>query len=207
MRDTTCARKFESRFPGDGGGGLKAARLAVLLACCALLTACPPDGGALVPLAKSDGAQVVSEKFRDDALRVTRGGLTLTARGVWSVADGATSVILEIVNENAEALRVDFRRAEFVNNESGTRASLRSASDESGGNGPSFLSDETAVIAGREAKKFALEFAVKSEDGRAGVPRNFLGQTATLRLPLEMKADPPAQVEFIFDFKYAERRP
>src|SRR5205085_82788 len=102
------------------GGVRRAAALALLVACCALLTACPPEGGDLVPLAQGEG--------------------------------------------------------------------------------------------GRE-EKFVLEFKINSDDGRSGVPRNLLGQTMTLRLPVEIDSAKPSadsagasRVDFVFGFKYAEYR-
>ena len=192
------------------GGWRRAAALALLLACCALLTACPPDGGDLVPLAQGEGATLVTSDFDGDTLAVTHAGLTLRARGHWSVPDGDTSVILEAVNANAEAATIDFARGEMTTGD-GTRMSMRSVSRETGGGGPVFLSDKAAKVEGGREEKFVLEFKINSDDGRSGVPRNLLGQTMTLRLPVEIDSAKPSvdsavasRVDFVFSFKYAE---
>src|ERR1700749_2325071 len=84
-----------------------------LLAGCLLLTACPPDGGDLVPLSSGEGASVATRSFEGDTFVVTREGVTLRARGRWSVADAATSVILDASNANAEPVMIDFGRGEL----------------------------------------------------------------------------------------------
>lgn len=209
MRVSSPAGHFKGRAAGARGvRRAKAARLALALACCLLLTACPPEGGDLVPLPRGEGAERVKTEFEGDTLRVARRGVTLKARGRWSVADGATSVILEISNANAESLYADFKRCEMVN-DVGERMGLRSASDDTSAGGPDFLPDKAATIGGQEERRFALEFKVNAEDGRSGVPRNLLGRTVALRLPFEIKAETPAQVDFVFEFKCAEyqRRP
>ena len=180
-----------------------AARLAFALACCALLTACPPDGGDLVPLARGEGQERVTNKFEGDTLRHAQRGVTVQARGQWSVADGATSVILEISNANAESLSADFNRCE-VATDGGERLTLRSAREERGAGATAFLPDNVAVIGGGQRATFALEFKVVADGGRSGVPREMLGRTLTLRLPVESKAEPPARADFVFDFKCAE---
>ena len=108
-------RAASAERPGASPGrGARAARalshLLVLLAGCLLLTACPPGGGDLVPLPRGEGASVTTESFEGDTLVVTREGLTLRARGRWSVADAATSVILDASNANAEPAVMEFGR-------------------------------------------------------------------------------------------------
>src|SRR5205085_3391392 len=190
------------------GGVRRAAALALLVMCCALLTACPPEGGDLVPLAQGEGATLVTSDFDADTLAVTRAGLTLRARGHWSVPDGDTSVILEAVNANAEAATIDFARGEMTTGD-GTRMSMRSVSRETGGGGPVFLSDKAAKVEGGREEKFVLEFKINSDDGRSGVPRHLLGQTMALRLPVEIDSAKSSvgsatRVDFVFGFKYAE---
>lgn len=193
---------------------IKTAKMIVfLLASCLLLTACPPDGGDLVPLAQGEGASLATTKFNDDTLAITQSRVRLAARGLWSVADSATSVILEIVNANPEPLIVDFARCELVNNESKEKLVLRSLSDETAKSGPAFLAEKTLTINGGEEKKIALEFKLDPGNGRSSVSRNVLGQTITLRLPVMLKAERagggvdenerPAQVDFVLTFKYA----
>ena len=181
----------------------KAARLACALACCALLTTCQPEGGDLVPLPRGEGQERVTTKFEGDTLRLSQRGVTLKARGRWSVADGATSVILEVSNANAESLSVDFSRCE-VATDGGERLTLRSAREYTGAGATSFLPDNAAAVGGGQAATFALEFKIVAEGGRMNVPREMLGRTLTLRLPVESKAEPPARLDFVFDFKCAE---
>ncbi|MDT7688319.1 MAG: hypothetical protein QOE46_1078 [Acidobacteriota bacterium] len=188
---------------------LKAFALPLLLACCCvLLTACPPEGGDLVPLPPVEGASLSTSTFEGDTLGVRRSGLTLSAHGRWSVADAATSVILEAANANKEAATIYFGRSEIVLGGSGAgRLVLRSVSRETGAGAPAFINDKKASIEGGEAAKFVLEFKVDSEDGRSGVPRDVTGQTATLRIPVELGQGATTMADFVFGFKYAERHP
>ena len=174
-----------------------------MLACCALLTTCQPERGDLVPLPRGEGQERVTTKFEGDTLRLSQRGVTLKARGRWSVADGATSVILEVSNANAESLSVDFSRCELLT-DGGERFTLRSAREVGEAGIPAFLPDNAAVVGGGQAAAFALEFKIVAEDGRMNVPREMLGRTLTLRLPVEPKAEPPARLDFVFDFKCAE---
>ena len=177
------------------------------LAGCLLLTGCPPDGGDLVPVARGGGASLATKSFEGDTLVVTREGLTLRARGRWSVADAATSVILEASNANAEPAAIDFGRGELSRDGGAGRMTLRSVSRESGAGGAAVLlpGDKRAEVGGGQAATFVLEFKMESEDGRSGVPRDVTGQTVTLRLPAELSAGRAA--EFVFGFEYAGRRP
>ena len=197
---------------GCGGAGARRgralSRTLALLACCALLTACPPNGGDLVPVAPADGgASLATKSFEGDTLVVTREGVTLSARGLWSVADAATSVILEARNANAEPAAIDFGRAE-LSKDGGVRMTLRSVTRESGAGGATnFLADKRAEVGGGGAATFVLHFAVESEGGRSGVARDVAGQAVTLRLPLEVGGPAARSVEFAFGFRYAGRRP
>jgi hypothetical protein len=199
MQESVSERYFNGARL-DAIKGAKALKLILLLVCCLLLTACPPAGGDLVPLAQGEGAELFTTKFRNDTLRVWREQVSIKARGVWSIADSNTSVILEISNANSEAVTVDFNRCELVNSDSREKLSLLSISDETNGNGPAFLSDRIVAIGSQQGRKFALEFKIISADGRSSVPRNVLGQTVTLRVPVLMKE----AVDFVFTFKYAE---
>jgi hypothetical protein len=195
---------------GAGGArGAKAVALALLLfAGCVLLTACPPDGGDLVPVARGGGASLATKSFEGDTLSVARDGVTLRARGRWSVADAATSVILEASNANAEPAAIDFGRGELSRDGGGGRMTLRSVMRESGAGGAAvFLQDKRAEVGGGSADTFVLEFKIDSDDGRSGVPRDVTGQTVTLRLPVEVGRGTTSAVDFVFGFKYAERRP
>jgi hypothetical protein len=193
------------------GGARRAKPLApalFALACCLLLTACPPDGGDLVPLARGEGASLATKSFEGDTLVVTRGGVTLRARGRWSVADAATSVILEASNANAEPAAIDFGRGGLSRDGGAGRMTLRSVTRESGAGGAAvFLQDKRAEVAGGAAETFVLEFKMDSEDGRSAVPRDVTGQTFTLRLPVELQAGKAPAAEFAFGFEYAGRRP
>jgi hypothetical protein len=194
--------------PGGVGGARRAkalARAVLLLAACVFLTACPPDGGDLVPLARGDGASVLKTESEGDTLAVTRGGVTLRARGRWSVADAATSVILEASNANAEPAVIDFGRGE-LSREGGGRMTLRSVSRDSGAGGATtFLEDRRAEVGGGASGTFVLEFKLDSGDGRSGVARDLTGQTVTLRLPVEVTKG--TATDFVFGFKCEERRP
>ncbi|HEX8146281.1 MAG TPA: hypothetical protein VF591_03680 [Pyrinomonadaceae bacterium] len=189
-----------------GARGAKAsARVILLLAACLLLTACPPDGGDLVPLARDGGAGVATTGFEGDTLVVTREGLTLRARGRWSVADAATSVILDASNANAEPAAIDFGRGELSLEGGGGRMTLRSVAREPGAGGAAgFLPDKRAEVGGGASDTFVLEFKMDSGDGRSGVPRDVTGQAVTLRLPVEVGKG--AAADFVFGFQYAGRR-
>jgi hypothetical protein len=180
------------------------ARALLPLACCALLTACPPDGGDLVPVAPAEGASLATKRFEGDTLVVTREGVTLRARGLWSVADAATSVILEASNANAEPAAIDFGRAE-LSKDGGGRMTLRSASRElDAGGAAAFLVDKRVEVVGGGSYTFVLRFATESEDGRSGVARDLTGQAVTLRLPVEVGRGSAS--DFVFGFRYAGRR-
>ena len=188
--------------------GVKApARALVLLACCLLLTACPPDGGDLVPVEPGEEASVATTGFEGDTLVVTRDGVTLRARGGWSVADAATSVILDASNANAEPAAINFGRVEMSRGgEGGGRMTLRSVARGSGAGGAAtFLQDKRAEVGGGASTTFVLEFVSESGDDRSGVARDVTGQTAILRLPVEVKKG--TTTDFVFGFKYEGRRP
>jgi hypothetical protein len=195
---------------GTAGGARRAtafARALLPLACCALLTACPPDGGDLVPVAPAEGASLATRSFDGDTLVVTREGVTLSARGLWSVADAATSVILEASNANGESAVIDFGRGE-LSRDGGGRMTLRSVTRESGAGGATdFLRDARAEVVGGGAATFVLNFKIDSGDGRAGVARDLTGQAVTLRLPVEVRREPASASDFVFGFRYAGRRP
>lgn len=197
MRDTSPAGRFK-------GGVTKAPALAALLVACVLLTACPPDGGDLVPPAGQEGAALTTTKFEGDTVSLTRDGVTLKARGLWSVADGSTSVILDVANTNDVPAALDFAHCEMVIKESGRRLALRSLSHETAAGGPVFLADRVIKVDGGQSGRLVLEFEIGSEGGSSGEARNVLGQTVTLRVPGEVEQETPAPVDFVFVFKYAE---
>ncbi len=210
MRRVPTVMTREAVEKADSGAPRRAtafARSLLLLACCALLTACPPDGGDLVPVAPAEGASLTSKSFEGDTLVVTRGGVTLSARGLWSVADAATSVILEASNANGESAVIDFGRGELSRDGGGGRMTLRSVTRESGAGGATdFLRDRRAEVGGGAAATFVLNFKVDSEDGRAGVARDLTGQAVMLRLPVEVGGEPATASDFVFGFRYAGRR-
>jgi hypothetical protein len=203
MRESASERYFKGASL-DGITGAKTLKLILLFVCCLLVTACPPAGGDLVPLAQGEGAELFTTKFTNDTLRITREQVSIKARGLWSIADSNTSVILEISNANAEAVMVDFNRCELVNSNSREKLSLLSVSDETNGNGPAFLSDRIVTISGGQEKRFALESKIISADGRSSVTRNVQGQTVMLKVPVVIKGEPPVEADFVFTFKYAE---
>jgi hypothetical protein len=194
---------------GDFGGascGARAFGLVLTLVCGLLLTACyPPAGGDLAPIAGRDGATLLTTRFKDDTLNIAQSGVTMKARGRWSVADSSTSVILDVSNANAQAVTVDFGRAELTNNSSRQQLRLRSVSDERAAGGPSFLDERVLTIDGGQQKSFVLEFKVDSPDGRSGVARDVQGQTVTLRVPVRFQTEAAAQVDFILEFRYGGR--
>jgi hypothetical protein len=198
---------IKGRLDAAAGRGAKAsARALLLLAGCLLLTACPPDGGDLVPLSRGGGAGLATTGFEGDTLAVTREGVTLRARGRWSVADAATSVILDASNANAEPAAIDFGRGELSREGGGGRMTLRSVARESVAGGTAdFLDDKRAEVGGGASATFVLEYKLDSEDGRSGVPQDLTGQSITLRLPVEVGKGTTA--DFVFGFQYAERRP
>jgi hypothetical protein len=203
MQESVSGRYFKGASLDRLKGAL-ILKLILLLVCCLLVTACPPAGGDLVPLAQGEGAELFTTKFRNDTIGITREQVSIKARGVWSIADGNTSVILEISNANAEALTVDFNHCELVNRDSREKLSLQSVSDETNGHGPAFLSDRMVAIGSQQQRRFALEFKISSADASSSVPRNVLGQTVTLRVPVAKKVETPVGVDFVFTFKYAE---
>jgi hypothetical protein len=208
MRDLKINRRVNAAGGRVGARRARALALALaLLAGCLLLTACPPDGGDLVPLAPGEGASVATKGFEGDTLVVTREGMTLRARGLWSVADAATSVILDASNANAETAAIDFGRGELSRGGAGGgRMTLRSVARDTGSGGPSaFLPDKRAEVGGGASATFVLEFKADSGDGSSGVVGDLTGQTVTLRLPVEVGRRTTA--DFAFGFKYAERRP
>ena len=182
------------------------ARAFALLAGCLLLTACQPEGGDLVPFPPGAGADVATKEFEGDTLVLMREGVTLRARGRWSVADAATSVILDASNANAEPAVIDFERGELSLEGSGGRMTLSSVARESGAGGAaSFLGEKRAEVGGGASTTFVLEYKIVSEDGRFGVPREVKGKTVTLRLPVE--AGKGTTADFVFGFRCEERRP
>jgi hypothetical protein len=205
MREKASERYFNGAS-FDRVRGAKTFKLTLLFACCLLVTACPPAGGDLAPLAQGEGAELFTTKFTNDTLRVTHEQISIKARGLWSIADSDTSVILEISNANVEAVTVNFNRCELVNSDSREKLSLLSVSDETDGNGPAFLSDRIVTISSKQERRFALEFKIISADSRSSVTRNVLGQTVALRVPVVMKGETPIEVDFVFTFKYAEHQ-
>ncbi|HEX8709815.1 MAG TPA: hypothetical protein VF723_16355 [Pyrinomonadaceae bacterium] len=185
---------------------MKAARALMLLACCLLLCACPPEGGSLSPLAEGEGVEILTTNAANDTLGIRREGLSIKARGLWSVADSATSVILEISNANTEPVTVDFNRCELVQGEGGERLSLRAVSDEQAAGGPAFLTERTVTIDGGRERRFALEFKINPAGRASGVRRDVLGQRVTLRMPVSKAGDAQARTDFVLTFKYAEGR-
>ncbi len=186
---------------------MRAWRLGLALAGCLLLTACPPEGGRLAPQPGGEAAARVTSRKDGEALQVARAGVTMAAGGRWSVADAATSVILDISNANAEELRIDFGRAELLAGEGREPLSLRSVSDENAPGGPAvFLRERVVTVGGGRSQRLALEFKLDAGGGRAGVRRDVSGQAVVLRIPVEVMSATPAQVDFVFDFKYEDER-
>lgn len=184
-------------------GASKASALALLLACCVFLTACPPDSGDLIPLERGDGASFVTTKFNEDTRIVAHDGVTLSARGHWSVMNAAASVILEASNANKEAVTIYFGRSQMTRDD-GLRLTLRAVSRENSTGGADFLQDKSARIEGGKQATFTLEFAEGAADGGAVVSKDLLGRRATLSVAVELQTG--ATVDFVFAFEYAERQ-
>ena len=188
--------QFKMRFDA-------AALSLLLLAGCLLLFACQPEGGDLVPTTPVEGAGVATKEFEGDTLVVTRDGVTLRARGHWSVADAATSVILDVSNANAEPVAIDFGRGELsLEGEGGM--TLRSVASGSGAEA-AFLQDKRAEVGGGASNTFVLEYWIPAGGGSFGVPHEMKGHTVTLRLPVEVRKGTAA--DLVFGFRCEERRP
>jgi hypothetical protein len=181
----------------------KAGQLIALLACGLLLTACPPSGGDLLPLAR-DEAGLESASFPNDTQSVTHEQVTIKARGNWSAADGHTSFSLEIQNARAEAVTVHFDSCELLNQNSRESLSLRAVAEDNGSGSPDFTGDKTVTIASGQTKKYQASFFIRADSGRSSVTRDVLGQSVSLRVPVRIKVESPAPVDFLFNFKYVE---
>lgn len=184
------------------GRSKKPARLIALLACCLLLAACPSSGGDLLPVA--DGGELESASFKNDTRSVTHNQITIKARGNWSVSDSDTQFSLEIRNANSSAVAIAFDSCEMLNNDSGEKLSLRSLAEYKEGSVPAFISERNVTIESGQAKKYDINFFIKSADGRASVSRKVEGQTVTLRIPVAVRGETSAPVDFLFSFKYVE---
>jgi hypothetical protein len=182
----------------------KIKRLAAGLACCLLLTACPPSGGHLSPLAQ-DGAALETRQFQNDTLSITREQISVRARGNWSAGDSQTSFNLEIQNARAEAVQIAFDNCELINRDNRETLSLRTV-NEDGVNALLAPGSRTVTIAGGQTKRYYLSFFIKPMDGRSSVTRDVLGQSVSLRVPVSFGAETAAPVDFLFDFKYVEYR-
>ena len=200
------ARKGSTREARARRSGTKrSARVLALLAACLFLFACQPEGGDLVPLPAGEGATVATREFEGDTLVVTREGVTLRARGRWSVADAATSVILDASNANAEPAAIDFGRGELSLEGEGnmTLRSVERGSD--AGGAPAFLQDKRVEVGGGARNTFVLEYWIPAGGGRFGVTHDVQGHAITLRLPVEVRKGTTA--DFVFGFRCEERRP
>jgi hypothetical protein len=207
MREASTRGRLKSESSYGAAFAPRGAALALLTVFCLLLTACPVDGGDLTPIRRSDDsdlASVETTKFENDTLAVERNSVAILARGHWSVADDAVSVILEASNNNAEALTIDFNHSELTRDD-GRRLSLRSLSRERTAGGAEFLPDKTAQVEGREEDTFTLEFAGDANTNKdPNASNDLLGRTVTLRVPVELK---DGTMDFVFGFKYGERQP
>lgn len=182
-------------------------RLAVLLLCCLLLTACPSTGGDLRPVLEASGGggdQLESVSFKNDTLGVTHDQVTVKGRGNWSASDSNTSLTVEIGNRSATPVTVAFDNCEMVNNDSREKLSLRSLAEYREGNAPAFINERSVTIEGGQTKKFQIDFFIKAADGRSSVSRDVEGQTVTFRVPITVRTETSAPVDFLFAFKYVE---
>ena len=179
-------------------------RLAALLVCSLLLTACPATGGDLLPLAQTEASQLETASFKNDTLSVTRNEATIKARGVWSASDSNTQLTLEIKNASAHAVTIAFDSCEMINQSSGEKLTLRSVAEYKEASVPAFISERLVTIESGQTKKYDVNFFIKSADGRSSVSRNVEGQTVTLRVPLTVRGETNAPADFLFPFKYVE---
>lgn len=183
----------------------RTASATLIIACCLLLTACPPDGGNLVPLAQ-DGANVSSTAIKDDTLRVERNEFAITARGVWSVSDSYTTITIEASNESANPAIINFDECELMNESSQQKLKLRAISEYDDKGSWNYISERVVTTGAGQLRKFSLGFAIEAQDGRASVSRDVRGQKIRLLIPVRTNAAMPDRSDFIFAFIYGEHR-
>ena len=201
MRTSGCGAHLKHKLPERKS---RHARLLALLFGCLFLTACPSAGGDLLPLLQTGGGELESASFRNDTLSVTRNQVTIKARGNWSVSDGNTVLTMSINNSSARPVAIAFDNCEMINNDSHEKLSLRSLAEYKEGRAPLFINERTVTIESGQARKYEINFFIKSEDNRASVSRNIEGQTVTLRVPVTVQNETTAPVDFLFSFKYVE---
>jgi hypothetical protein len=62
------------------------------------------------------------------------------------------------------------------------------------------------TVGAGKSRKYALEFKLDAGGGRAGVVRDMRGQACVLKIPVAIRRATPAEVAFVFEFKYSEKR-
>ncbi|MCA1592077.1 MAG: hypothetical protein LC754_05390 [Acidobacteria bacterium] len=202
MRESSAARHFKDEPSGGTTGGIRAARLARVLVCCLFLTACQPEGGDLLPLAQ-EGVRIRSTKYKKDVVaQVERNEVTINAHGQWSVMRHATDFKLEITNAEDTAIAVNFKEALLVN-ALDEHLKVSSITFRDGSAAPASGSDFAPLIIERgQTREIDLGFGIQAQDTKSGA--DYLGKTATLRLPVKTGNAASGTVDFVFSFKYAE---
>lgn len=178
---------------------------AVLIVVCCLLTACPPDGGNLVPLPQ-EGASVSSTTIKDDTLRVEHDGVAITARGVWSVSDSYTTITTEVSNESENPVVINLEQCELMNESSREKLKLRAVAEYFEHGVWNYIAERVVTINAHQHRKFDLGFLIQAQDGRASVSRDVRGQKISLLIPVQTNTSTPDSSAFIFAFIYGERR-
>lgn len=181
-------------------------RAACVLAGCLLLAACQPEGGDLLPLA-SEGVRVRSTKYKKDVVaQITHGGVTVSTHGRWNVLHHATDFKLEITNTGDAAITVNCNEAS-VNTALNETMKVSSLAYREGNAAPVSSGDIAPVVIERgQTRELDLGFGIKSQDPKSGA--EYLGKTATLRLPVKSGSDAATgTIDFVFAFKYAEHQP
>jgi len=173
---------------------------ATLLLC--VLVACQPDRGDLLPLAQ-DGVQTTKTIVEGDTAQLTRGNLTVKARGRWRAIESETTFHFEMSNAGNEPVTINFAQTEMVNAH-GERLTAGALIDEDAQTQPATLiPDSMAVIKSGQTRRFGLGFKT-ANTGKASSSSDFLEKTATLRLTAD--TNQTLAGSFSFAFKYVESR-
>jgi hypothetical protein len=181
-------------------------RAACVLVGCLMLAACQPEGGDLLPLAQ-EGVRVRSTKYKKDVVaQIARDGVTVSAHGRWSVMHHATDFKLEITNAGDAPITVNCNEAS-LNTALNETLKVSSLGYRNGDAAPT-LSKEIAplVVERGQTRELDMSFGIEAQDPKSGA--DYLGKTATLRLPVKTgSAATAGTVDFVFAFKYAEFQP
>jgi hypothetical protein len=173
---------------------------AALMMC--IMVGCQPDGGDLLPLMQ-DGVQIAKTIVEGDTAQLTRGNLTVKARGRWRAIESETNFHFEVSNTGDEPVTINFAQVEMVN-ALGEKLKAGALIDEDAQTQPATLIPEgIAVIKSKQTRKFGLNFKTATT-GKVSSSADLLGKTATLNLPTA--GNQTVAGNFIFAFKYVESR-